>query len=62
MSAIRWAGEIGSGEHREEVLTEVGQAYYRRSPDEALEWLVDSGLSEAAQAKVLEPPRRRWGR
>ena len=56
VSEIRWAGLIGNSE---EALTVTGQAYYRRSPDAALEWLVDSGLSEAAQAKVLEPPRRR---
>ena len=59
VSAIQWAGEIGDGGHREEVLMQAGQAYYRKSPEAAVEWLVGSGLSEAAQAKVLEPPRRR---
>ncbi len=59
VSAIQWAGEIGDGGHREEVLMQAGQAYYRKSPEAAVEWLVESGLSEAAQAKVLEAPRRR---
>ena len=58
-AAITWAGEISSDGARERTLIQAGQAYLRRQPEQAKEWLPTSGLSPEAVNKVLNPERRR---
>lgn len=50
--AIAWAGQISDPKTRESWTIGAAQAYYRRDPNAAREWLASSGLSEDAQKKV----------
>ncbi len=56
-SAITWAGEINDVKQRESTLVRAGQAYFRKDPVGAMEWLVGSGLPLEAQGKVLNASR-----
>lgn len=58
-SAIAWAGEIQDTNRQQSVLIRAGQAFHRRDPTGAAEWLPNSGLSAEAQQKVLNGSRRR---
>ena len=57
-AAIAWAGEIQDSKTRQSTLTRAAYAYYRKQPEEAAQWLPQSGLSEEAQRKVMESRRR----
>ncbi|MDB4630852.1 hypothetical protein OAF46_04990, partial [Akkermansiaceae bacterium] len=58
-NAIAWAQDISDPGLRDQTLTQVGEAYFRRKPDEARAWLPESGLSPAMQEQVLSRDRRR---
>jgi hypothetical protein len=58
-TAIAWAQDIGDPVLRESSLTRAGQAFYRRDPDAAMDWLAQSGLPEEARQRVLTQEGRR---
>ena len=59
-TAVIWAAEIENDPGmRQAAMVRAGQHFFRQSPEAAINWLADSGLSEAAVEKVTNPPRRR---
>lgn len=52
VSAITWSAEIADAGTRERSMISAGQAYLRRDPAAAREWLPSSGLSAEAQKKI----------
>jgi hypothetical protein len=57
-AALTWADTIGQENVRIESITQAGQAWMYRDREAATQWLQSSGLPEATQAKILNPPRR----
>lgn len=57
--AIAWAQDIRDPALRQSSLTRAGQAFYRRDPAGALEWLETSGLPEEVRQQVAQPENRR---
>lgn len=58
-SAIVWADTIGQDNLRDQTLKQAGQAWVIKDRNAAVEWLKGSGLPEATQKEILNPPRRR---
>ena len=51
-AAIVWANELSSAEGREKVMTLAAEAYVRKDPAAAAEWLPTSGLPIETQERL----------
>ena len=58
-SAVAWADTISQENVRVETLKRAGQAWVTRDRNAAVEWLKTSGLPEATQKEIMNPPRDR---
>jgi len=52
VAAIAWANDISSPEMRQASLLAAGDAYFRKDPEGARQWLPASGLSGEARQKL----------
>ena len=54
-AAVAWANELSSAEGREHVMTLAAEAYVRKDPAAAAEWLPTSGLPVETQQRLVQP-------
>lgn len=61
--AMQWATAIQDEELKDRTITRVGQNWMRQDEEAVKAWLPSSGLTEAVQKAIVEPPSddRRWG-
>ncbi|MFN0125282.1 MAG: hypothetical protein ACKV19_01190 [Verrucomicrobiales bacterium] len=52
-AAILWANEISNADRRNAVLTLAAEAYVRKDPSNAADWLLTSGLPAETQQRLL---------
>jgi antibiotic biosynthesis monooxygenase (ABM) superfamily enzyme len=52
--ATAWANELSRAEGREKAMTLVAEAYIRKDPDGAADWLPTSGLPIETQERLVQ--------
>jgi hypothetical protein len=57
-AALAWANDASTAEERQELVVIAGAAYFRKNPDEAREWMANSGVSEEVQKKIRRQAKR----
>lgn len=56
-AAVIWAKTITDEQSRVQTLTRAGQAWFRRDPAAASQWLQSAALPPDAQQAIMNPPR-----
>lgn len=58
-AAVAWATQLSSAEGRERVMTLAAEAYVRKDPAGAAEWLPTSGLPMETQERLVQRAHRK---
>ena len=59
-AAMEWAISITNKKLQHKTIEKVGQEWYRQDKDSVEVWLPSSGLSETAQKRIRNPPKKSW--
>jgi hypothetical protein len=58
-AALAWAQRVHAPALRRDLVTRIGQNWFRTDPDATREWLSESELPEEIQTAIQNPPKRK---
>lgn len=59
-AAMEWAISISDPKLQQATIKKVGQEWYRQDKESVETWLPNSGLGEAEQKNIRNPPKKSW--